>query len=38
MEGVGRGIRTFAKPHQCMRAGAQGGAEHVLLRSTSRPV
>eukprot|EP01043_Picozoa_sp_COSAG02_P044767 COSAG02_NODE_4029_length_5885_cov_88.549430_5_plen_161_part_00 len=38
MEGAGRGLRTFAKPHQGVRAGAQGGAERVLLRSTSRPV
>ena len=38
MEGVGRGLRTFGKPHQCVPAGARGGAEHVLLRSTTRPV
>ncbi len=38
MEEVGRGLRTFAKPHQFVRAGAGEGAEHVLLRSTTRPV
>ena len=38
MEEVGRGLRTFAKPHQCVLASAGKGAEHVLLRSTTRPV
>ena len=38
MEEVGRGLRTFAKPHQCVLAGVGKGAQHVLLRSTTRPV
>ena len=38
MEGVGRGLRTFAKPHQGVWGSVGGGAEHVLLRSTTRPV
>jgi hypothetical protein len=38
MEGVGRGRGTFAKPHQGMWGSAGGGAEHVLVRSTTRPV
>ena len=38
MEGVGRGLRTFAKPHQGVWGSVGGGAEHVLVRSTTRPV
>jgi hypothetical protein len=38
MEGAGRGHRTFAKPHQGVWGSVGGGAEHVLLRSTTRPV
>jgi hypothetical protein len=38
MEGVGSGLRTFAKPHQGVRGSVRGGAEHVLLRSARCPV
>jgi|EP01043_Picozoa_sp_COSAG02_P037015 hypothetical protein len=38
MEGVGRGLCTFAKPHQGVWGSVREGAEHVLLRRTRRPV
>jgi len=38
MEGVGSGLRTFAKPHQGLWGSVRGGVEHVLLRSSRCPV